>query len=154
MKIVINDCYGGFSLSNKAIKRYLELKGKECHFYKSKSVISVGEKNVYTKVDENDDSFISFCFTKNFGDSFNEPKWKDENGMLTKEYSDIWDYHFSDRDIDRYDKDLIKVIEELGKEASGKCADLKIVEISDYIEWHIDEYDGLESIHEEHRSWS
>ena len=34
MKIVINVCFGGFSLSNKAIKRYLELKGEECYFYK------------------------------------------------------------------------------------------------------------------------
>ena len=33
MKIVINVCFGGFSLSNKAIKRYLELKGEECYFY-------------------------------------------------------------------------------------------------------------------------
>lgn len=27
MKIVINDCYGGFGLSEKAAKRYCELKG-------------------------------------------------------------------------------------------------------------------------------
>ena len=32
-EVVINSCYGGFGLSPKAIKRYLELKGKECFFY-------------------------------------------------------------------------------------------------------------------------
>ena len=33
MKLVINQCYGGFGLSPKGIKRYLELKGKECYCY-------------------------------------------------------------------------------------------------------------------------
>jgi len=33
-KIVINTCFGGFSLSPKAIKRISELKGKECYFFK------------------------------------------------------------------------------------------------------------------------
>jgi len=32
-KIVINTCFGGFSLSPKAIKRISELKGKECYFF-------------------------------------------------------------------------------------------------------------------------
>ena len=34
MKLVINSCYGGFHLSPKALKRYLELKGKNAYFYK------------------------------------------------------------------------------------------------------------------------
>ena len=29
----------------------------------------------------------------------------------------------------------------------------KIIEIPDDIEWEIDNYDGIESIHEKHRSW-
>ena len=29
-KVVINDCYGGFGLSEEANKRYAELSGKEC----------------------------------------------------------------------------------------------------------------------------
>ena len=33
MKIVRNSCYGGFSLSAKAVKRIAELKGKECFFF-------------------------------------------------------------------------------------------------------------------------
>lgn len=36
MKIVINRCYGGFSLSEEAFERYLELKGITWYKFKSK----------------------------------------------------------------------------------------------------------------------
>lgn len=49
---------------------------------------------------------------------------------------------------------LIKAIEEIGEEkASGRFGNIKIVEIPDDIKWKIDDYDGIESIHEKHRSW-
>ncbi len=32
-KIVINNCFGGFGLSPKAVKRIAELQGKECYFF-------------------------------------------------------------------------------------------------------------------------
>jgi len=53
----------------------------------------------------------------------------------------------------RSDKRLIEALESLPKEDWGN-EDLKIVEIPDGIEFEIDEYDGWESIHEKHRSWS
>lgn len=55
---------------------------------------------------------------------------------------------------ERNDPDLIAAIETLGAEANGFCSRLKIVEIPDGVEWEIDDYDGLESIHEVHRVWS
>ena len=42
----------------------------------------------------------------------------------------------------------------MGKESWGFCAELKIVEIPDNIGYDISEDDGIESIHEQHRSWS
>lgn len=49
---------------------------------------------------------------------------------------------------------LIKAIEKIGlKESSGRCANLDIVEVPDDIEWQIDEHDGQESVHENHRVW-
>jgi hypothetical protein len=48
---------------------------------------------------------------------------------------------------------LIQVVEELGEKASGRFADLKVVEIPDDVEWQIDEYDGLEWVSERHRTW-
>lgn len=54
----------------------------------------------------------------------------------------------------RSDPKLIAAIEKVGiKESSGSLADLQIVDIPDDIEWHIDEYDGIETVHESHRSW-
>jgi len=54
----------------------------------------------------------------------------------------------------RTNKKLIKAIEKIGEEkSSGPMAKLKIIEIPDNIEWEIDEYDGIETIHEKHRSW-
>ncbi len=39
------------------------------------------------------------------------------------------------------------------KRASSRFAELGIVEVPDDAVWEIDEYDGIESIHEQHRSW-
>ena len=39
------------------------------------------------------------------------------------------------------------------KKASGELSKLSIVEVPDDIQWEIDDYDGMESVHELHRSW-
>jgi hypothetical protein len=66
------------------------------------------------------------------------------------------DHHLSEYDFfsDRSDPDLIAVIEELGKDSWGWASELAIVDIPDDVEWHIDEYDGLEHVAENHRTWS
>ena len=48
---------------------------------------------------------------------------------------------------------LVQVVEELGAKANDLCADLKIVDIPDDVEWYVHEYDGLESVYEKHRIW-
>ena len=91
MKIVVNRCYGGFSLSQKAYE-FLGLK---------------------------------------------------------------WDYlgfEYRDHDL-RTDPKLIECVETLGEDANGRWAVLEVVEIPDNISWEIDEYDGVETIHETHRVW-
>jgi hypothetical protein len=59
-----------------------------------------------------------------------------------------------DRNIDRDDPVLVKVVQEMGADASGAHAKLKIVEIPADVEWQIDEYDGTEWVSEKHRTWS
>ena len=54
----------------------------------------------------------------------------------------------------RTDPDLIAVIEQLGTKASGSCANLRVIDIPDDVKWELEDYDGYESIHEVHRSWS
>ena len=73
MKIVINVCFGGFSLSNKAIKRYLELKGEECYFYKQTKWNYSDGYEEYTLTNENDNaSSLIYWYTKNLGDKITE----------------------------------------------------------------------------------
>ncbi len=55
--------------------------------------------------------------------------------------------------VKRDDPTLITVIEALGKEANSRFSDLAIVEIPDDVAWHIEEYDGLEWVAENHRTW-
>ena len=73
------------------------------------------------------------------------------------EFLDVWkDYFDFDTDygeLKRTDNDLISVIEDLGDEASGRYGSVKVIEIPDDIDWEIDDYDGIETIHEKHRVW-
>ena len=62
--------------------------------------------------------------------------------------------YFSVYDLPRDDKLLIEAVEEVGlKESADWCAELKIVEIPDDVDWVLMEYDGLEWIAEKHRTW-
>lgn len=64
-----------------------------------------------------------------------------------------WDGYGFKFDDDRTNPELVKCVEALGEKASGSCAELKVVEIPDGIEWEIAEYDGNERIAEKHRTW-
>ena len=143
MKVVINSQYGGFNLSKIAIEEYLKLKGEQAYFY---DINSRGKEVYYKKSLKNTNSDIFFMtFTKDFG-----PEIK-INDISEEDYKK---YSFNSKDIKRIDKDLIKVIEELGEKANTKVSTLKIVDIPDDIKWTIEEYDGNEWIAEEHRIWS
>ena len=73
--------------------------------------------------------------------------WEDGRGGQIVEVLDC--------DIPRDDADLIAVVQELGAEAEGILADLKIVEIPDDVgdNWYINNYDGIETVRENHRTW-
>lgn len=49
---------------------------------------------------------------------------------------------------------LIAAIEKIGeKAASGHFAKVRIVDVPEGVEWEIGEYNGIETMHETHRSW-
>jgi hypothetical protein len=64
------------------------------------------------------------------------------------------DYFLTDDSEYRDHPAVIEVVEQLGVEASGDYADLKVVEIPEDVEWEIKEYDGNEWVAEKHRTWS
>jgi hypothetical protein len=55
--------------------------------------------------------------------------------------------------IHRTDPVLVQVVEKLGRMASGRYADLKVVQIPDDVQWELCERDGDEWIAEVHRTW-
>ena len=135
-KIVYNGCYGGFSLSEKAIARYLEIQGKE--YWPDE------KKNVYLKT--------HWTIPKDHQDrirwsELEKLSWENLSPKERKEFSDIYnEYVFQDRDLERDDPILVQVVEELGDEANGMCAELHIEEIPSGTLYRIDEYDGRESV--------
>ena len=58
-----------------------------------------------------------------------------------------------DRNVDRDDPVLVRVVKELGKASWGDHAKLKIVRVPADVDWQIEDYDGLEWVSEQHRTW-
>ncbi len=153
MKIVINKCFGGFSLSAAAVRRMAELNGRECYFFKHDY-----KTDTHTPIKESKaNSMFWSAFDIPNPDEVIGKSFKGSDGTY-KEYNALYEKHsLTSRPEDRTDPILVQVVEELGGEhregASGSCAQLEIIEIPDGVSYEIDEYDGLESIHESHRSW-
>jgi hypothetical protein len=151
MKVVINHGWGGYSLSAAAVKRLAELNGRECYFFRLDH-----KADSYSPIlaDGTATELLWTAFSIPNPDEIIGPSFRDPEGLY-KTYNELYSqYNLTSRPEDRTDPKLIQVIEELGDRANGRCAKLKIVEIPDGTDYEIDDYDGMESIHETHQSWS
>jgi hypothetical protein len=61
--------------------------------------------------------------------------------------------HWYDKDIARDDPVLVNLVRELGQDACGEHARLKVVRIPADVDWQIEDYDGREWVSEKHRTW-
>ena len=144
MKLVINKCFGGFGLSHECVMRYGELAGKKMFAYinyrNEKGNIDFKKYIEYHGEEKNRMECV-FYFTKKMTEKqlANSDKWGK--------------FYFSDRNVGRHDPFLVQAVKELGEKANGGFADLKVIEIPDGVEYEIDEYDGIETVHEKHESW-
>ncbi|MDE3035735.1 MAG: hypothetical protein KGO52_05525 [Nitrospirota bacterium] len=55
--------------------------------------------------------------------------------------------------IPRDDQRLVQVVEELGVQANGHAASLRVVEIPSDVAWEIEKVGGREQVSETHRTW-
>ena len=134
MKVVINACYGGFGLSEKAVMRYAELKGLTLYperkpLFTTYWLVPEGEREDQT--------------------NFHTWPLEERRASSVRRAKQTLDEHATPRD----DPVLVQVVEELGDAASGRFSSLAIVEIPDGVGWQIEEYDGYEHVAEKHRTW-
>lgn len=142
-RVVINTAHGGFGLSNEAVLRYFDLTGTP----------------VWSEFDTTYPTLKMVTYwlvppgpNRVAGDPGN---W--HNMSLAERQAHNATYSkqvFTPREIARDDPLLIKVVNELGDNANGAHAKLKVVEIPADVDWVIDEYDGAEWVAEKHRTWS
>ena len=143
-RIVINVQHGGFGLSEAAVLRYLELCGLPVWPEPTGKFSSLTGPTYWLVPPDGD----------RVGDGTPD-NWYEmtlaERQAYNKKYSE---QVFHDRDVDRDDPYLVQVVEELGADANGRYAELKVVEIPADVDWIIEEYDGAEWVAERHRTWS
>ena len=143
MKILVNRCFGGFGLSDKAYERLIEL-GIPVKKYESPG------RDPKTGLYKNGAS-ERVIYDRDLDDE--ESPFKGAMRTLAGRYWETFIDDYGDGRIGRTDPLIIQVVEELGDEANGRFSELEVVEIPDGIEWEIDEYDGSETVREKHRSW-
>ena len=147
MKVVINRCFGGFSLSTAAyeqliawgvpVRKYIEQKRN-------------AETGLYEPQPANDGECIfDRELTPAGEDSMNDiyHRFNGKSRMFER-YWDTWTRDSRTHPL------VVRVVEELGNASDGPYAALRVVEIPDGVEFEIDEYDGNEHIAEAHRTWS
>jgi hypothetical protein len=67
-----------------------------------------------------------------------------------KELGRKWDGDGSAYMSCRTNQKLVAAVEKLGDAASGVLAKLEVVEIPDGVDWELENYDGIETVHEKH----
>lgn len=147
MKVVINRCHGGFSLSTAAyekliewgvpVRKYIEQEWEpETGLFKPQP-LNDGEVIFDRELTSPEESSFSALYHAH----------KTKSDIIGR-YWDCWTTE------SRTHPFVVRVVEELGAAASGFCADLRVVEIPDGTEYTIEEYDGMEHIAEVHKTWS
>lgn len=149
MKVVINACFGGFSLSPEAELKLWERGVKE---------IGTPVDEYYPPAEREAEAArwptMSYrAVLEKWREYKRTPKKKRARGMFLTVFSPDEQFVLGARDIRRDHPELIRVVEEMGEDANGACASLKVVEIPDGVSWHVEEYDGNEHVAEDHRTW-
>lgn len=138
MKIVINRCFGGYQLSHEAVLQYCKLKNIQLWLEQESNYWNYWTVPVENRVPQKSpEEFYTLPLAERIA----------HNEAYVAQT-------FCERDILRNDPALVQVVEALGEAAAGDYSNLQVVEIPDDVLWHIEEYDGMEQVAENHRVWS
>lgn len=140
MKVVINECFGGFGLSVAAYEKLIEY-GVPVQPYVEQTRDPLTHRFNATS---NNEGEVIFDRTLTPRDSFCDKT----HIRVMGRYWDCWTRGSRTHPL------IIKVVEELGAEANGDFAKLKVVTIPDDVEYTIEDYDGNEHIAEVYQTWS
>ena len=132
MKVVLNDCFGGFGLSTKALMLYVQKTYGQVYLYylarPTDIVVEyISDLSKLPKKASSHDCFVS-------------PNFYGKRAELSK-INVISDYSIS-----RNDQNLVEVVQTLGDEANGSAAKLKIETVFSKGSWKILEHDGKETL--------
>ena len=116
-KIVYNSCYGGYSLSDKAIDWLSEHGSERTKNFIAQKRIEAKEIEDFTSASQERIYNVAKFYVMDAVRSF----------------------------LKRHDPDLVAVVEALGKEVNGTFSELDIEEI-DEDKYFIEEYDGRETV--------
>jgi hypothetical protein len=134
-KVVYNACYGGFSLSEAGMLRYAELKGIRLYPEHDKRFAALGMTTYWTVPTEQRVAPLE-------GEAWYSATMEERQAHNAAYSAQT----ISCRDFERADPILVQVVEELGNEANGRAAHLKVKDIPPGTLYRIDEYDGNESV--------
>lgn len=143
MKVIVNRCFGGFSLSNAALL--------ECYKRGSKAVEAIEPIEYYGG---NNPKKPNTDWEKDF----EQDKARIIGGQpyvtIAPDGKIVCKVYDNAPEV-RCDPILVQVVEEMGAAANGMCAKLDVVDIpfNGPDGWEIEEYDGKEWVSETHRTW-
>lgn len=142
MKVVINKCYGGFSLSREAVEH----------------MAAAGHEWAKKEIAEHEETLAAFEHYKAHktpmpGRPESEPRFFDINLKYGSKPSFYGHYPTYEEGNERHSALLVAAVEALGDRANGEHARLCVIEIPDGVDYEISEYDGNEHIAEKHRTW-
>ena len=135
MKIILNKQSDGiFSVSDKGYRLYCEKIGKTAYLYNEYKYDMGYLYRIDNDTDKDNRHYV--CCVKDYGKYFvkeSELKEKDILYLSADEY--------------RENPILVEVVEELGKEASDKYSDLRVINIPDNVDYTIDTQNGVETLY-------
>jgi hypothetical protein len=127
----------------REIKSYLEIQNEKSIPQRLRNAIEMADHILYNT----SNGVIEVVYNNRYG-GYSLSK------QACLELGEKWDGYCLAYENDRSNPRLVEVVKRLGRDANGSNAELAIARVPAGVLWHIQKYDGLETVVEDHRSFS